>query len=138
MNKKFRAYYKPDLETPDGALKFEQVVRDDRLWFIYDEDICYEFEIPFLDDNWVVQQYLGFNDDDGNDVYEGDIVKYTQWSNECDRVESVYIRDVEISNGMIYPRPYRDECEDSWYSHGIDQYKIIGNIMENPELIDKK
>ena len=59
MNKKFRAFYKPDLNTPDGALKFEQQEIDDQLWFVHDANFKYPFEIPFIDNNWEVQQFIG-------------------------------------------------------------------------------
>jgi uncharacterized phage protein (TIGR01671 family) len=138
MNKKFRAFYKPDLDTPDGALKFEQMVIEDELLFVYDSDIWYSFEIPFLDDDWVVQQYLGFQDDNGVDVYEGDIVEYRSWDNEWEKLAAINKDVVEFNNGNVYPKPYHNDCDDGFYSHGIDQYKIIGNIFENPKLLDKK
>ena len=138
MNKKFRAYYKPDLDTSDGALKFEQKEINGEIYFIYDEDIWYPFQIPFLDADWVVQQYLGFQDDVGVDVYEGDIIQYNFWMNEYDKYEYVHTSEATYENGVVHPRPYTNECEDGFYSEGVDKYLIIGNIMENPKLLDKK
>jgi len=138
MYKKFRAYYKLDSDTPDGALKFIQTEINHILYFVYDGDIKYPFYIPFMDDDWLVQQYLGFQDDNGSDVYEGDIVEYRSWDNEWERIGPINKDVVQFNNGNVYPKPYHNDCEDGFYSHGIDQYKIIGNIMENPELLDKK
>lgn len=138
MNKKFRAYYKPDLNAPEGALKFEQMIIDDELFFVHDYDIRYPFRIPFMDDDWVVQQYLGFVDVNGLDVCEGDIVEYRFWENEWEKNGSTYKDVVKFEYGNVYPKPSHNYCEDGFYSTGVDQYKIIGNILENPKLLDKK
>jgi len=126
MHKKFRAYYKPDLDTLDGALKFEQREINGDLFFVYDEDIWYPFQIPFLDDDWVVQQYIGLQDKNEIYIYEGDIIKYATHD------DTVIIRmtseEMDYHPGWVITDLYTQggPCE------------IIGNIFENPELLDKK
>lgn len=53
--KKFRAWYKPDVNTKDGLLPFEQKMIDGKLYFVY-EDIKYRFEVPFMDKDWIVEE----------------------------------------------------------------------------------
>ncbi len=131
--KKFRAFYGPDLDTPDGALKFEQRVIDDELKFVY-EDLIYDFQIPFLDDNWVVQQYTGHNDKNGREIYEGDIL--------YGRNNSFYQVKWGITGWWLY-HDHGDLLDMYFYQmpNTADRYshlEIIGNIMESPELLTTK
>ena len=58
-NFKFRAYYKPHLDK--GIVEmFEQVERDNKLYFVssLNNEVIYDFYIPFIDDDWLVEQAL--------------------------------------------------------------------------------
>lgn len=138
---KFRAFYKPDLDTPDGALKFEQKIINDELWFVYDDDIRYEFQIPFLDDNWVVQQYTGMVDINGIELYEGDIV---EWGMSHDminpfprlRVIEFYLPQLIYKVVEVGDLPSSVDYLYEASPKSTRWCKVIGNIFENPELLN--
>jgi uncharacterized phage protein (TIGR01671 family) len=82
-------------------------------------------------DSWspdFVMQYTGLNDKNGVEIYEGDIVskKYSH----C--VEVAYIKFLD---GMFVG--YFDHEPDSYFCIAQDneKHEVIGNIYENPELL---
>lgn len=76
-----------------------------------------------------VMQFTGLKDKNGKEIYEGDILK-GDWA----ITDDIEVGAVEFYGGAFRFKPaglpiefgyYRKECE------------VIGNIYENPDLIDK-
>ena len=98
--------------------------------YLADENHINDGKCEFLIDPETVGQYTGFTDKNGQKIFEGDIVKGR--------------RDYEL-----YEIVYDGEEEGGWslgiqhepvYSIGganSKQYKIIGNIFDNPELLEE-
>ncbi len=86
-------------------------------------------------ENYVIQQFTGLYDSKGKEIYEGDIVKYIYTYNFNE--ESLAIHEVKFSDGCFWPLPKDDIVDgDDFYSTRIKNYEIIGNIFENPSLLN--
>lgn len=78
-----------------------------------------------------VMQYIGFKDKDGKEIYEGDILeKDGCWSIRVEYDKGSFrVRDldeVRYINRIL-------DCH--IYTFDIENWKVIGNIYENPELL---
>ena len=83
----------------------------------------------YLDDIYAfghIMQYTGINDKNGKEIYEGDILEYNnikyqvKWSNNF----MFILTANKIGGGML--------CE-----YSMENMEIIGNIFENPELLEE-
>ena len=93
------------------------------------------------EDEFVLMQYTGLKDKNGKEIYEGDIIGgyphgtiEVRWSNEWgswiayNEVDDWTIEDelVKMPNYSLLSNDL-DDCSDAW--------EVIGNIFENPELL---
>jgi len=83
----------------------------------------------FRDENLHIIQFTGLHDKNGKEIYDSyvmlwpDEYKQVIWFNEKHTETSVH--DIETSFGYHF---------DS--QHPVEQGEVIGNIYENPELVD--
>ena len=120
---KFRAWHNPSksMLSPDGSF----IEFDGSVWFNcgdYHDELTEQRDL-------ILMQFTGLTDKHGKDVYEGDIVDICDgidtkavvaWNAECASFACDYIGD------------------DSWSEHlfGCELGEVIGNLYENPELLE--
>jgi len=86
-------------------------------------------------DEVILEQYIGLKDKDGNEIYEGDIV-------QIDSIDELRVGFVDLLYDQ-YCIVYGEDDEGRkivaefyYYSKPEENCKVIGNINENPELLE--
>ncbi|MFR7230286.1 YopX family protein [Streptococcus pneumoniae] len=106
---------------------FENGLPDDR------DIYCYDF------DEIELMQSTGLKDKNGKEIFEGDIVRTTRFLGRADEIGGFYEYDKEFI-GIV------KQLEGSWVIDTgsdavclwteIEENEIIGNVYENPELLE--
>lgn len=97
-------------------------------WGSHNEELFFggktgEYDADYL----ILQQYTGLTDKNGKEIYEGDILQEDHFPFHKDVVFWASSKDGYDFNGWL--------CK---HFTPIDGYaKVIGNIYENPELLEK-
>lgn len=125
MRPKFRVWL-PDID---------QMLRVKALVFEKDKTRCvcgYSFDFYLEDENATIMQSTGLKDKNGKEVFVGDIIKCTRG---C--LHEVYI-EKEYGGTFIggMPAVYLKGLSEGYAWTGYEE--IIGNIYENPGLLEVK
>lgn len=87
-------------------------------------------ELVLSKDDYILEQYTGIKDTNGKEIYEGDIVTLC---GEWEDIENDDCQVVTFSGGCF-------RIGDGYESEAgryLEDWRVIGNIHENPELLEK-
>ena len=82
-----------------------------------------------------IMQFTGLKDENGAEIYEGDIVQWSSGWNQTKEYKDKWDTDykvVKFENGI-----FKYCCEETLDKYDTDDVvEVIGNIHENPELLE--
>lgn len=120
---KFRAWDKKNKTMVRGeSLVSENVFispANGNLVFSYNAEL-------YLMDNFELMQYIGLKDKNGKEIYEGDLLR----DNRID------VDDIYQVCWNSYSACFMIELEDEYLHQILDYVEVVGNIYENPELLE--
>ena len=80
-------------------------------------------------DKYPIMQFTGLHDKNGNEIWEGDIVRSDEFIGD--------IRFIKGSFCVWHKNLPEDWCKEYVPCYGgMNDYEVIGNIYENPSLLD--
>ena len=85
--------------------------------------------------DYELMQYTGLKDKNGKEIYEGDILELyiPNWA-DCDDVQRFVIN--EYCPDVSYLQAVVKHCEECLLDGENDYIEVVGNIYENPELLE--
>ncbi len=136
---KFRAWDKEQKEMIYNGLEYQLRLLEKENNCEISEHIGYHaFDWQYFE----IMQYTGLKDKEGNEVYEGDILGLVGRRTLAGIVEYCEGKGFCIKTwSPIYERYSYNGLKKYMFQKnagpGLGQYEIIGNIYENPKLINK-
>ena len=128
MQKKFRVWdlYEKKMIYPNKGYQGHYILSLDGKFTNLQNGAC--------GSEFIVQQYIGLKDVKGNDIYEGDIVKF----DDCDYnekytkgiAEVIYTTDLSIVDAPCFGLWFKD----GFHKNMLGYIEVIGNILEDREL----
>ena len=94
-----------------------------------------EIELRPRDKNIILMQSTGLHDKNGKEIFEGDIVRMR---NPRDRRQIGMFQVVRVANSPMLGLLDKKLTTEIFnlYEHMRNYYEIIGNVYENPELLE--
>lgn len=121
--------------SPDGSLLFGSIMMNDA---IYIKPNFQKYKDVILEGENIVEQYTGLKDKNGTEIYQGDTCSFTSKTGKhvgvverSGDLASFGLR--MIKNNFLYTFSELDTM-----GIDLDTLEVVGNIHENPELLEKE
>ena len=112
----------------EDIVKSEKYIKKEGRYTLYYEPVKAE----------TLGQYTGLKDKNGKQIFEGDILEYI--GKREDNMNKVYRRKVVFHEGMFALLSKELQAYSALNYHGMKDgrfaWRVIGNIHDNPELIE--
>lgn len=126
---KFKIY---DKELKEYHIEELQDLSEDDYWYDGDTEVwSVLYDCNHEQERFVALQYTGLKDKNGEEIYEGDILKFKMYDGKYENYKIVF-RNAEFE--AINEEDTNFISTDIWNVYG----EVIGNIYENPELLEDK
>lgn len=134
---KFRAWDKENSEmiySDNVGNDYYFVITDKSVLCVMDVSYDDSFGLPTtsLSEIDEVMQYTGLKDKNGKEIYEGDIVDFRQG----ERILYILFNNGQWNLCQYLNEPDKDYRHLSYYINHDGPIEVIGNIYENPELLE--
>jgi hypothetical protein len=92
----------------------------------FEEFTCFDRFFNDKDEDIIIQQFIGLKDNNGKEIYEGDILQSLGIKAKCFWDET---------GARFLVKRLTDNCNLDFHDRMSIEFEIIGNIFENPELL---
>jgi uncharacterized phage protein (TIGR01671 family) len=114
---------------------YNLVMKNNGLWSLHKGDVILDHNsVAVYGSGGFLMQYTGLKDKNGKEIYEGDLI-----TGACHAKDELDIGIIEYQDAMFVVEYKGEEISESLFNNIYDcesDIEIIGNIHENPELLE--
>jgi len=136
-DKKNRCFFRPTayldreenlLITINGEIVLDIIKRYDDITIFPN---LARFELVDISNRFILLQYTGLKDTNGQEIYEGDIIEH--WRNNDEKMKEIFVVE-NLQDFLKFVGVREIKYGEDW-NNGKEYVKVLGNIYENPELL---